>query len=189
MNTSNPRRIYSYTLVGLTGLLISGQLLLAQSKVGRILSGVFVTQKDDLVEGVSLTITSPSWQGQTESGRNGVFHIEIPSEPVTLKIEGRYIASRETQIGISTPTENLKFVVEFQIPPIHESLVITASFLTPASTVAMALFTKAPCSPKMIRFSIRWTLASAWVSTKAAANRWKRADLASTWTTVASMAG
>jgi hypothetical protein len=42
---------------------------------------------------------------------------------VTLKIGGKYISPREMQLGMVDRTQNLKIVVEFVVPPIHESLV------------------------------------------------------------------
>ena len=57
---------------------------------------------------------------------------EIPNEPVTLKIGGKYIAPREMRLGLGDRTQNLKIAVEFVIPPIHESLVINATVLEPS---------------------------------------------------------
>ena len=99
MRISNPSRISCFFVLGLACLLASGQLLLAQKKGVRILSGVVVTQKNEAVEGVSLTIVSSSEQKQVKSEPDGSFRAEIPDEPVTLKICGRYIAPREMQLG------------------------------------------------------------------------------------------
>jgi hypothetical protein len=112
--------------------LASGQLFLAQKERRRILSGVVVTQKNEAVEGVSLTIVSSLQQQQTTSEHDGSFRSEIPDEPVTLKIGGKYIAPRELKLGLGDRTQNLKIAVEFVIPPIHESLVITATVLEPS---------------------------------------------------------
>ena len=112
--------------------LISCQLLLPQTHGGRILSGVIITQKNEAVEGVVLIILTVSVRQQVQSDPDGNFRVEIPNEPATLKIEGKYVVSRELQIGLGDPTENLKILVEFQIPPIHESLVITATAPDPS---------------------------------------------------------
>ena len=119
-------------LVGLALALTSGQLLLAQKKSGRVISGVIVTQKNEAVEGVFLTIISSSKQEQVKSASDGTFRVEMPDEPVTLKIGGKYIAPREIQLGLEDRTEDLKIAAEFVIPPIHESLVITATVLEPS---------------------------------------------------------
>ena len=105
--------------------------LSAEQHSGRILSGVVITQRNEAAEGVLLTIVSRSHPLQTKSDSDGNFRIEIPDEPVTLKVEGKYVAPQELLIGVDDPTEDLKILVEFQIPPIHESLVITATALDP----------------------------------------------------------
>jgi TonB dependent receptor-like, beta-barrel/TonB-dependent Receptor Plug Domain len=112
--------------------LASVQAILAQRKGGRILSGVVITQKNEAVEGVSLTIECPLGQEQVKSEPDGSFRAEIPNEPATLKIGGKYIAPLEMQLGLGDRTQNLKIVVEFVIPPIHESLVINATVLEPS---------------------------------------------------------
>src|SRR5262249_8076960 len=50
---------------------------------------------------------------------------------LTLRIEGQYIKAKESTIRSSDPTDNLHILVEFLIPPIHQSIVITASALEP----------------------------------------------------------
>ncbi len=67
MRLFNPSRIPRSFLLGFACWLASGQLFLAQKKGGRILSGVVVTQKNEAVEGVSLTIVSSSGQEQIKS--------------------------------------------------------------------------------------------------------------------------
>jgi hypothetical protein len=52
-------------------------MILAQKKGGRILSGVVVTQKNEAVEGVSLTVVSSSAQEQIKSEPDGGFRAEI----------------------------------------------------------------------------------------------------------------
>src|SRR5262245_2091968 len=113
-------------LLGFVCWLATGQQFLAQKNDGRVLSGVVVTQKNQVIEGVSLTIVSSSGEKQIKSGPDGAFWSEITNQPVTLKIGGKYIAPREMQLGLGERTQKLKITVEFVIPPIHESLVINA---------------------------------------------------------------
>jgi outer membrane receptor protein involved in Fe transport len=131
MNNPSALTARCRSLVVITCFLLHYPALFAQMHDDRILSGVVITQKNEAVEGVSLTILFPSGQERTKSDPDGNFRIEIPNEPVTLRVEGKYIASREMRIGSSDPTEDLKILVGFQIPPIHESLVITAAALDP----------------------------------------------------------
>ncbi len=73
MRIFNPSRITRSFVLGLACWLASGQPLLAQKKGGRILSGVVVTQKNEAVEGVSLTILSSAGQEQVKSKPDGSF--------------------------------------------------------------------------------------------------------------------
>ena len=124
MSLFKPLRIPYFFLLGMVGCwLLSGQLLLAQRVHRRLLSGVVVTQKNEVAEGVSLTIVYSSGQRQTKSEADGTFRVEIPDEPVTLKIGGKYIASREMELGLGERTQDLTITVQFILPPIHESLV------------------------------------------------------------------
>src|SRR5262245_4941387 len=133
MSLFKPLQLPYCFLLGLVGyLLFSGQQLLAQKLRHRLLSGVVVTQKNEAVEGVLLTIVCSSGQRQTKSEADGTFRVEIPDEPVTLKIGGKYIAPREMELGLGERTQDLTITVEFILPPIHESLVITANVLEPS---------------------------------------------------------
>jgi hypothetical protein len=132
MKILSPSRISLSFLFGLASWLAAGQLLLAQKKEGRLLSGVVVTRKGEVVEGVSLTIVSSFARKELSSGPDGGFRTDIADEPVTLKVGGKYIAPREILLGLRTRTQDLKITVEFVIPPIHESLVINATVLEPS---------------------------------------------------------
>ena len=112
-------------------IFLSVPLTNAANNASRTLSGFIVTHKNESVEGVTIIASSPSVETKTVSDSNGNFRIEVPSGPLTLKIEGKNIAPQERTIGIQDPTENLSIVIQFVIPPIHESLVITDHVLNP----------------------------------------------------------
>ena len=132
MRKLSPGRTSYFSLVLVVCFLSPCPAGLAQKVGKRVLSGVVVTQKNESVKGISLTVDSATGQQKTTSDADGNFRVEIPNEPLTLKVAGKYIAPREMQIGLGGKTENLKIVIEFVIPPIHESLVITATVLEPS---------------------------------------------------------
>jgi carboxypeptidase family protein/TonB-dependent receptor-like protein len=103
----------------------------AHSHPTRQVSGVIVTQKNEAVEGVAVIVATSSGELKTVSDADGNFHLTVPSGAFRLRIDGKYIAPQEKEIGVNEPVENLKIVVEFRIPPVHESLVITAAALDP----------------------------------------------------------
>jgi len=113
-------------------ILLTSSWLEGQSVESRTLSGVIVTQKNEAVEGLSVTALFASGEQTTKSDRDGNFSLSVPNVSLKLKIEGKYVAAQEKVIGPADPVENLRIQIEFVIPPVHESLVITASPLDPS---------------------------------------------------------
>jgi TonB dependent receptor/TonB-dependent Receptor Plug Domain len=118
--------------LALVCFLLPFQVRAAQTERFRRLTGVIVTQKNQAVEGVTVITVSSSGEQQTTSDAEGNFRLTVPKEPLTLKIEGKYITPQEREIGTHEEVENLKVVIDFLIPPVHESLVITAAALDPS---------------------------------------------------------
>jgi len=97
----------------------------------RILSGTIVTSQNTVVPGVLLTVRYPSGEQNGTSDEEGRFRFKVPLEPLTLRIEGQYIIGQERCLGPSDPTEELRIEIQYAVPPIHESVVITATGLDP----------------------------------------------------------
>jgi hypothetical protein len=57
--------------------------------------------------------------------------LEIPTEDVSLRIEGQYIKPQQRAFPADTVVADLRIKVDYRIPPIHQSIVITASALEP----------------------------------------------------------
>jgi hypothetical protein len=103
----------------------------AHARSTRKLAGVIITSRNETVQGVSITAATLSGESKTVSGADGSFELNVPNEPVKLKIEGKYVALQEKEIPPGDSVRNLEIVVDFRVPPIHESLVITAQALDP----------------------------------------------------------
>src|SRR5262245_13428587 len=97
----------------------------------RSISGVVVTQKNELVREVTVIAKTPTWEIRTLTNDDGKFSLEVPDEKVRLRVEGPYLAPHEESIEVGAPSEDLRIEIVFQIPPIHQSIVITASGLDP----------------------------------------------------------
>ena len=98
----------------------------------RTLSGVIVTRKNEVVEGVTITAGSPHHgEVKTTSGADGRFSLQVPKEALGVKIEGKNLAPQELTIDSAEKSEDLTIGVEFVVPRIHNSLVIEASALDP----------------------------------------------------------
>jgi hypothetical protein len=62
---------------------------------------------------------------------NGEFSVETPRADVTLRVQGQYIRPQARTILAESSSTSVKLQVELFMPPIHQSIVITASALQP----------------------------------------------------------
>lgn len=113
-------------------VLASSAVLAEPAQPARTLSAVVVTKKKEAVENVTVIIRWASGEQKTVTDRDGNFRFTVPREPITLRVEGRYVAPLERRIGPGEPTENLEIEVAFVLPPVHESVVIVAAPFDPA---------------------------------------------------------
>jgi Carboxypeptidase regulatory-like domain len=105
----------------------------AQLSKTRILSGEVITGRNEVVSGVSIRVRSSSGaEFTTESDSDGRFRLKVPVDPLSLQVSGKYVVVQELAVAASDQDQHLKIEVEFFIPPIHESLVITAAALDPS---------------------------------------------------------
>ncbi|MBS1788846.1 MAG: TonB-dependent receptor [Acidobacteria bacterium] len=97
----------------------------------KTLSGVIVTSKNEVVPEVTITVKNAAGQQTVITDAEGRFSLTIPREAVTLVVSGKNIATLEKKISASDSAENLRLEIEYAIPKVHDSLVITATQLDP----------------------------------------------------------
>jgi hypothetical protein len=114
-------------------LWLVGSQVQAQQSNTRALSGVIITPQNEAVPGATVIVASASSRQKALSDADGAFRFVVPAEPLVLRVEGKYITTREQPIGLSDPSENLTIEIEYIIPSIHEGLVIEASALDPGN--------------------------------------------------------
>jgi TonB dependent receptor-like, beta-barrel/TonB-dependent Receptor Plug Domain len=98
----------------------------------RTLSGIIVTMKNEVVAGATLTVKTSMGELTSMSDREGQFSLSVPVEVITVKIAGKNIAMQERIIGPGEASENLRIEIGYTIPPVHDSVVITATQLDPS---------------------------------------------------------
>src|SRR5882762_9660787 len=108
-----------------------GAALPLQAQALRPISGVVVTSKDEAVYGVTVIASSNIGEQRTVTDNDGRFQLDVPSQEVTLRFEGKNIRPQERTIGLNEATV-LRVEIEFLMPPIHQSMVIVASALEPS---------------------------------------------------------
>src|SRR5262249_29396012 len=90
-----------------------------------------MTARNESVEGATITVRYSSGEQRVVSDADGAFRIVVPLEPLTLKVEGKNIAEQESPIGVNDKTENLRIEIQYNVPPVHETVLIVASHLDP----------------------------------------------------------
>ncbi len=100
-------------------------------QTGSRISGVVADRKDEVLPGVTVIARGASGEWRTTTNETGEFSLEAPNEDVSLRIEGQYVKPQEQAIPAGSASENLHIQVDYLIPPIHQSMVITASALEP----------------------------------------------------------
>jgi hypothetical protein len=97
-----------------------------------LISGTVVGPKNEVLNNVSVTIHARDGEHRAATDDRGQFHLAVPNdEEVQLHVEGQYIKPLDQTIKTAETSGNLRIEIEYLIPPIHQSLVITASGLEP----------------------------------------------------------
>ncbi len=121
-------KLRTYLLLCLLTL-IAGRTV-AQSSM-RMLAGSVVTGKNEAVVDVTVIAISASGERKAMTDAEGRFHLQVPNEALTLRVEGRNIAAQELKISADGKADNLRIEIEYLIPKIHDGLVISATQLDP----------------------------------------------------------
>ncbi|MFN7944916.1 MAG: TonB-dependent receptor [Blastocatellia bacterium] len=98
----------------------------------RMLSGFVVTAQNEGVSGVTVTVTAMSKEQQISTDTAGSFRLIVPDGALTIRLSGKNITALERTLQPGEAAENLRFEVSYIIPPIHDSLMISASQPDPA---------------------------------------------------------
>ncbi|MCA1614742.1 MAG: TonB-dependent receptor [Acidobacteria bacterium] len=112
-------------------LLTFSQPAAAQSAGRRALSGVVVTASGEVVPGVAVVVTSAGVELRAVSDAEGAFRLSVPRGALTLNLSGENIAPAVREIAAGDSAGGLRLVIEYVVPPIHESIVIVDSSLDP----------------------------------------------------------
>jgi hypothetical protein len=115
--------------LGLSILLLATTVM---SCSAREISGTVVRSANELVPSATVTILLPNGKRlQTESGKDGTFHLTVPDGSFTVEVSGRFLRSNPVRVG-SAETGPLQIQVSYEIAPIHQSIVISAEAPNPA---------------------------------------------------------
>src|SRR3984893_18144319 len=119
----------------LVGMLLFVSYAKSQSKLEasplRPVSGVVMTERNEIVPGVTVIAESASGTVQAVSDASGSFHLRMPRGALKLKVKGKYVIAQEKALSASEISEGLLLLIRYTIPLVHEDLVISATALNP----------------------------------------------------------
>jgi hypothetical protein len=90
-----------------------------------------VTDADEAVPGAVVSIRSRSGEQTIQSGPDGALEAEVPVEPLVVRVTGKNLVPLEKLVGATDTSGDLRLVVSYAVPPIHESIVIVDTWLDP----------------------------------------------------------
>src|SRR6266852_3769156 len=97
----------------------------------RIVSGVVMTERNEVVPGVTVVAESTSGTAQAVTDASGNFHLRAPQGALKLKVSGKYVIAQEKVLSASETSQGLVLLIRYTIPLVHQSMVITASAMEP----------------------------------------------------------
>src|SRR5215510_7671935 len=103
----------------------------ARAQAQRVLSGTVVTGRNEAVAGATITVRSSAGELTATSDGEGNFKLAVPAEALIVKVTGKNLVALERKIDARELTGRLRFEISYSIPPVHDSLVISASQLDP----------------------------------------------------------
>jgi len=101
-----------------------------QSQSNTTISGVVVDHKEQVLKGITVVALNSEGERSVVTDEVGQFSIEVPSREFTLRVEGPYIKPLQ-QVICADALRYVKIAVDYSLPAIHQSMVITASVLEP----------------------------------------------------------
>jgi hypothetical protein len=111
--------------------LIFTETAVTQTASPRVLSGTVTTDDNELVPNVTITVESTSGVEHITTDANGRFRLLIAREPANVSITGKYLAFETKAFSANEAIDNLQLRVTYTIPPVQESMVISATALNP----------------------------------------------------------
>lgn len=119
-------------------LLLGVGSLHAQAAGTRTVSGIVLTEKNEVVPGAAVTLSpadspanSQNSSKQTVTDGQGRFSLVAPAGTIKLSVSGNYIAPFEKLLAAKDASENLELCIHYAIEVRHESIVITDTALDP----------------------------------------------------------
>jgi hypothetical protein len=104
--------------------------LLAQEGL-RTISGIVLTDKNEAVAGATVVAQGTSASAETRTDSQGHFSLRTLPQDIKLTVSGKYLAPAEKLLSSDESGTDLEIRTRYSIAPVHDSIVITATALSP----------------------------------------------------------
>jgi outer membrane receptor protein involved in Fe transport len=111
---------------------VSGAAPAAHEAAERLVSGVVVNERSEVVVGAAVSAQWANGSRTAVTSGQGAFSMRVPAGPVTLSVSGRYIARFQQALAADAPSRDLHLRIHYEIAKAPETLVITATVADPA---------------------------------------------------------
>ncbi len=97
----------------------------------RTFSGTVLTQMFEVVPNVTLEIQTSDKKLTVTTDGEGRFSLQVPNEPLSVKISGKNIEPQTRIFSGADAVENVQIKIAYIVPPINENVTIQADALSP----------------------------------------------------------
>ncbi len=104
----------------------------AQSDKTRTLSGIVVTQTNQLAANVKIKVGTSSGETEITSDGEGNFKTPVADGEIILSIDEKNIAPFNLSIGANEGTENIVLRITYKVAPVQENVTIVGQSVEPA---------------------------------------------------------
>ncbi|MFN0280274.1 MAG: TonB-dependent receptor [Pyrinomonadaceae bacterium] len=122
-------KLLPYTVFAILALLASPIYIVGQQK--RILSGVLMTPRFELVPDTRIEIRTSTDKIVAVSDKEGSFRVEVPIGDLTVSVVGKNIETNNRSFLAGDSLRDVRLTVIYAVPPISETVTIDGSTLTP----------------------------------------------------------
>jgi outer membrane receptor protein involved in Fe transport len=115
--------------IGLLLIFLFGFTVFGQNT--RSFSGTVLTQRFELVPGVTIEVETSNGKLNVQTDAEGRFSLTVPDESFSVKISGKNIEPQTRFFAKQDGIENIQIKINYIVPPVNENVTIESNALAP----------------------------------------------------------
>lgn len=112
-------------------MVLAAVCVFPQKPASRNFSGSVVSQQFEFVPNITIEVETSEGKRTVITDSEGRFSIEVPNEPISVRISGKNIETQTRFFAATDPVEGIQLKISFVLPKVAENVVIVADALTP----------------------------------------------------------